>query len=170
MENLFIKEDDYTDIERIEEYNKEYTSFYPDFIPFVTKENFNDFLSDVENKKEGINNGGLKEIFYFAIEDNKIVGHGSIRLNPEINDEVYNYSGHIMYGVVPSKRRQGYGTRILKLLLEEAKKHNLYEVIITCNESNIGSNKIIINNNENFIGKISDENHEETNRYSVKLL
>ena len=166
--SLYIKQDDITDIGRIDDYNKEYLSVYPNFKPFVTKENFNEFLEEVENKKHGINNDGIKEIFYFAIEDNKIVGHGSIRLNPELNNEIYIESGHIMYGVVPSKRKKGYWTMILKLLLEEAKKYNLTEVFITCNENNIGSNKIILNNNGEFVEKVKC-NDVEINRYKIKL-
>lgn len=168
MKDLYIKQDDITDIDKIDEYNNEYMALYPDFKPFVTKENFNEFLIDVNNKKNGINNNGIKELFYFAIENNKIVGHGSIRLNPEINEEVLKISGHIMYGVVPSKRKQGYGTKILKLLLEESKKYNLSEVIITCNVNNIGSNKIILNNNGEFIEKIKCDDIE-TNRYKIKI-
>ena len=166
--SLYIKQDDITDIDKIDEYNQEYLSLYPDFKPFVTKENFSEFLEEVNNKKQGINNNGVKELFYFAIEDNKIVGHGSIRLNPEIDEEILKISGHIMYGVVPSKRKKGYGTRILKLLLEESKKYNLSEVIITCNVSNIGSNKIILNNNGEFIEKVICDN-VETNRYKIKI-
>lgn len=168
MKELYIKQDDLTDINRIDDYNKEYISVYPNFKPFVTKDNFDEFLMDVENKKHGINNDGIKEIYYFAIEDDKIIGHGSIRLNPEINKNVLIESGHIMYGVVPSKRKKGYGTKILKLLLEEARKYNLSEVIITCDENNIGSNKIILNNNGELLEKVKC-NDIETNRYKINL-
>ena len=57
---------------------------------------------------------------------------------------------------------------ILKLLLEEAKKYNLSEVFITCDENNIGSNKIILNNNGEFVEKVKC-NDIETNRYKIKL-
>ena len=102
---MYLKEDDITDINRIDEYNDDYKRMYPDFKPFVTKENFASFLKSVEDKKNGIGNNGVKEIFYFAIEDDKIVGHASIRLNPEVDVDTYKFSGHIMSGVVPSKRK-----------------------------------------------------------------
>ncbi len=167
MLNIYLKEDDYSDINRIEEYNNEYKSLYPDFKPFATKENFEDFLKHVEDCKNGINNNCLKEIYYFAIENDKIVGHGSIRLNPEIDEKV-NIYGHIMYGVVPSKRKKGYGTLICKLLIEKAKELGLENIIISCNEDNIGSSLIIQKNNGTFFEKVIDEEGNSINRYNIK--
>ena len=155
-------------INRIDEYNKEYSSIYPNFKPFATKDNFNEFLKEVENKKNGINNNGLKEIYFFAIENDKIVGHGSIRINPEINND-YEIYGHIMYGVVPSKRKKGYGTIICKLLLEKAKDLGFKNVIITCNKENIGSNKIVKYNNGILLETVIDKENNNINRYKVKI-
>lgn len=167
MLDIYIKEDDYSDINRIEEYNNEYRSVYPNFKPFATKENFIEFLKHVEECKNGINNNGLKEIFYFAIENDKIVGHGSIRLNPEIDKNV-NVYGHIMYGVVPSKRRKGYGTLICKLLIEKAKSLGIKDVIISCNADNLGSSLIIQNNNGELFEKVIDEENNLINRYKIR--
>ena len=60
---MYLKEDDITDINMIDEYNDDYKRMYPDFKPFVTKENFASFLKSVEDKKNGIGNNGIKEIF-----------------------------------------------------------------------------------------------------------
>lgn len=151
---MYLKEDNITDINRITEYNNDYQKVYPDFKPFVTKENFFSFLKEVENKKSSIGNNGIKEIFYFAIEDDKIVGHASIRLNPEIDSDTYKFSGHIMYGVIPSKRKLGYGSKICKLLIEKMVAMGYEEIIITCNNDNIGSKKIIANNGGKFIESV----------------
>ena len=167
MLDVYLKEDDYSDINRIDEYNSEYKNVYPDFKPFATKKNFDSFLKKVEESKKGINNNGLKEIFYFAIEEDKIVGHGSVRLNPEV-DENINIYGHIMYGVVPSKRRKGYGTLICKLLIKKAKELGLENIIITCNNDNIASSLIIQNNNGVFLEKVSDQEGNLINRYKIK--
>ena len=48
---MYLKEDDITDINRIDEYNDDYKRMYPDFKPFVTRETFADFLKSVEDKK-----------------------------------------------------------------------------------------------------------------------
>lgn len=115
----------------------------------------------------GINNNGLKEIFYFAIENDKIVGHGSIRLNPEVDKNI-NIYGHIMYGVVPSKRRKGYGTLICKLLIKKATELGLENIIISCNNDNLPSSLIIKNNNGTLFEKAIDEEGNLINRYKIK--
>lgn len=143
---VYLKEDDITDIDKIDEYNREYLSVYPDFKPFVNQETYPELLSKNKLIKKGINNKGVKEIFYWAIEKNKIVGHASIRLNPEVDDETKEYFGHLMYGVVPSMRYKGYGTIICHLLIEKSFEFGLKTIMVTCRESNIGSSKVIENN------------------------
>jgi predicted acetyltransferase len=167
MKYIHIKEDDYSDIDRIDEYNNEYLNVYPNFKPFATRNNFIEFLKTVEDNKKGINDTGIKEIYYFAIENDKIVGRGSIRLNPEINND-YSIYGHIMYGVVPSKRNKGYGTIICKLLIEKAKEYGINNIIITCNNDNIASAKVIINNNGELFESIKDKENNIIDRYIIK--
>lgn len=146
MTSIYLKEDDMSDIDLLDEYNEEYMNIYPEFKPFATKENYADIIKCADESKQGINNNGIKEIFYWAIEDRKIVGHGSIRLNPEIDEESYKYCGHIMYGVVPSKRKQGYGTKICHLLLEKLNEYGIEIARIGCFIDNIGSSFVIENN------------------------
>lgn len=146
MDNIYLKEDDISDIDKLEEYNNEYLTYYKDFIPFATKENYKEILRKNELLKQGIENDGICEIYYWAIENEKIVGHASIRLNPEINDSIMKYCGHIMYGVIPSRRGQGYGTEICHLLIQKMSELGYKEIIVTCNEENRSSSKVIENN------------------------
>ena len=90
MENLYLIEDcEMQDVEKIKEYNEDFMKANPKWRPFVTDDNFELFLKEIENKKQGIGNGGIKEIFYWFMEEGKIIGSGSIRLNPEIDDYKY---------------------------------------------------------------------------------
>ena len=70
---------------------------------------------------------------------------GSIQLRwQEGSNELPEYClGHIGYGVVPWKRRLGYATRALGLLLPEARARGLQYVEITTTPDNIGSQKVI---------------------------
>src|SRR3989338_7171193 len=78
---------------------------------------------------------------YWLIDNDEVIGRVQIR--HVLNDYLLNYGGHIGYYIKPSKRRMGYGRKILKLSLIEAKKIGLKKVLLTCDEGNIGSQKII---------------------------
>lgn len=51
--NVYLKEDDYKDTDRIEDFNNEYLRVYPNYKPFATKENFDEFLKNTALKKTG---------------------------------------------------------------------------------------------------------------------
>jgi predicted acetyltransferase len=65
--------------------------------------------------------------------------------------------GHIGYEIRPVKRRQGYGTEILRLGLEKARELGLRKVLVTSDEDNIGSRKIIEHNGGIFENAIEIE-------------
>ena len=107
MEKLYLIEDsEMKDIEKINEYNEEFIKSNPNWMPFVTEDNFEEFLKEIEDKKQGIGNEGIKEIFYWFVEEGKIIGSGSIRLNPEIDEYTEKVCGHLFYQIIPSKKRQ----------------------------------------------------------------
>jgi predicted acetyltransferase len=51
--------------------------------------------------------------------------------------------GHIGYSVRPRSRRQGYGSLILRLTLQEAGKLAVATALITCAKDNVGSTMVI---------------------------
>jgi predicted acetyltransferase len=68
---------------------------------------------------------------------------GKLTLRTTINELYLHAGGHIGYEIRPSRRRLGYGTALLRLGLEKAKERGLTHVLLTCDETNLGSRKII---------------------------
>ncbi len=163
------------DVAKIDDYNQDFIKkYHNNWKPFVTKDNFEDYLKRMEDVKKGIGNDGVKEIFYWLIDENKIVGSGSIRLNPEIDEEWEIYAGHIFYQIVPTYRKQGYGKLICHLLLKEMQKFGFNEAIIACYDTNIGSINIIESNSGELIETIKGDsspnsNHLRTRRYKIDI-
>lgn len=68
---------------------------------------------------------------------------GQITIRHALTDALRQIGGHIGYGVRPSRRRQGLGTRMLELSLPHAHALGIDPAMITCDADNIGSRKII---------------------------
>jgi predicted acetyltransferase len=79
---------------------------------------------------------------YFVLDENdRLVGAASLR--HYLTVEGFHSWGHIGYGVRPSERRKGYAVQILQLVLEQAKKRGIYQVLIGVHDSNIASWKTV---------------------------
>ncbi len=50
---------------------------------------------------------------------------------------------HVGYAVRPSRRRRGYATAALHLLLDEARKLRIYKLMPSCGTANVASRKVI---------------------------
>lgn len=114
--------------------------------------------------------GRVKQTTYWLIDENQFVGEIGIR--PVLNDVLLNYGGNIGYGIRCSKWGKGYGTKMLALALKEAKKMGLKRVLITCDDINYGSAKVIENNGgvlENIVENNIDGEIIHTRRYWIDL-
>jgi predicted acetyltransferase len=60
--------------------------------------------------------------------------------------------GHIGYGVVPWKRRRGYATAALRLILPVARSEGLVYVELTTEEENVPSQRVILANGGVCVG------------------
>ena len=85
--------------------------------------------------------GWVAETVLWLVDNDIFIGRASIRHS--LNEHLLKIGGHIGYFIRPSMRRRGYGKSILNLALIEAKKMGLQKVLVTCDETNTGSRKII---------------------------
>ena len=113
---------------------------------FDERKPFSEYVSLVELWERGEQlNGFVPNTFLVAVVDEKIVGRVSLR--HELNDFLmWEEGGHIGYGVVPSYRRQGYALQMLKQSLKFARDIGLSRVLLTTDDWNTGSIKVIQRN------------------------
>lgn len=94
---------------------------------------------------------------------------GRISIRHTLTPDLRQYGGHIGYDIRPSLRRKGYGTLQCRLALIEARKLSLTRVLITCDDDNIGSQKIIEANGGILENKVDNQRPSLTRRYWIDL-
>ncbi len=92
-------------------------------------------------KGEDLPKGWVSYSTYWLIDKNVFVGEVQIR--HKLTKHLREIGGHIGYVIRPSKRKKGYGKKILALALKKAKLLGMRKVLVTCDATNIGSKKII---------------------------
>jgi predicted acetyltransferase len=80
----------------------------------------------------------------WAIVDGAFAGR--IGIHHELNDALRVEGGHIGYDVVPSFRGRGVATAMLHQALPVARALGLTEVLLTCDETNAASIRVIESN------------------------
>jgi predicted acetyltransferase len=83
--------------------------------------------------------------------DGEFCGSISLRWQPGTEELPPWCLGHIGYSVVPWKRRRGYATNALRLMLVEARKENLRHVELVTDVDNVASQRVITANGGVFI-------------------
>ncbi|MCL2752713.1 MAG: GNAT family N-acetyltransferase [Defluviitaleaceae bacterium] len=110
-------------------------------------DNYDKWLRDVMVEKDikcSLTDTSAAVYFLLREDDGRIIG--STKLRHHLTEELLKDGGNIGYGVRPSERWKGYGTVILSLVLEEAKKLGLNKVMISCNKDNRASAHVAIRN------------------------
>ncbi len=95
--------------------------------------------------------------------DDCLVGMTNLRL-ALTNPYLQNFGGHIGYSVHPAERSKGYGKIILHQTLIEAGKRGLSQVLLTCDDDNVASAKIIEANH----GKLENKQVDPTDNQVVR--
>lgn len=83
---------------------------------------------------------------YWLVDDEKTYFIGEIAIRHRLNEALAQRGGHIGYGVRYSEWNRGYGTKMLALALEKAKELRISPVLITCNDDNLASARVMEKN------------------------
>ena len=131
------------------------------------------FADSVRKAKDHVLGVGLPEGWvpastYWLICQDRIVG--TCNLRHELNDFLREFGGHVGYSIRPTVRRRGFGTQMLKLVLEKAKALGIEHLLVTCEDSNIVSARVIEKNGGKLSDKVKTEYAEFlTRRYWIDL-
>ena len=108
-------------------------------------QDFEYYLENLETK-EGEKPGLVPDSVYFCLDIDRNIFVGAVNIRHYLNESLYKSGGHIGDGIRPSERRKGYATAMIGLALEKCKELGINKVLMTCDKTNIGSAKSIINN------------------------
>ena len=136
-----------------------------------------DRLSSIEDWLEELNKRSCEDTVpkglvpsstYLAVreKDNYIVGMIDIR--HYLNEYLTQVGGNIGYGVRKTERNKGYAKQMLKLALEKCKELKIKKVLITCDEDNIASEKVILSANAK-LEDIRNVDGENKTRFWIDL-
>ncbi len=136
------------------ELEHEFARFYQDFVEHDIenadyysegKTNFSEYVRHLIEESQGINlpRGYVPCSHYWLLDANKTI-LGAIRVRHNIDNEFLTLeAGHIGYDIAPSQRGKGNGKRMLKLVLPYAKALGIDKALVTADDDNLASRKVI---------------------------
>lgn len=112
----------------------------------INYDEFESYLIGHIEMSKGINLNSkyVPQTMYWLYVDGKPVG--ITKLRHYLNENLKKEGGHIGYTIRPTERGKGYGNLILQEALKKAKQENILEVLLTCNENNTASRRVIEEN------------------------
>lgn len=116
-----------------------------------------DVIERAENSRLGKNlpEGVVAATYLWLVDGDTFIGQVSIR--HELTDGLRRFGGNIGYGIRYSAWNKGYGSFLLSQALLYAKDTiKLQKVLLTCNDDNIGSARVIEKNGGELQDKIKN--------------
>ncbi len=121
----------------------------------------------MERYRKGIDlpENRVRSAFFAADVDGEPVGRASIRFG--LDDFHAVHGGHIGYGVIVTFRRRGYATAILNEAISIARSEGVGALLLTCNENNVASAKVVERCGGVLETVVQDENGVTLRRYWI---
>ena len=151
-------------VEPSEEYEAEFRVFAEDYVRHGEAERagkydlsslaFGDYLALSRKAALRSSADGTSYQTYWLMDGAEIMGVVRVRLRLTVEEEVFD--GHLGVDVAPRKRRLGYGTALLRLGCEEARRLGVDPVIVTCLRENVASKGAIERAGGRFLEEVVD--------------
>jgi predicted acetyltransferase len=105
---------------------------------------------------------------YWAEYRGEIIGRISLR--HELNDFLRKIGGHIGYITRPSYQRRGFATEMLRQIMQTDRAQSIGNLLLTCDEDNLASEKTILKNGGKFESLIEiSSNRPKKKRFWIQL-
>ncbi len=152
-------------VEPSEKYLKSYMEAYDEYAAMgvstygLSNARKEDIFLKFEDYRLGRNlkPGRVSSDTYWLVEEEQNIFIGEVHLRHTLNDALRLCGGHIGYAVRYSCWNRGYGTLMLRLVLEKAKERGLDRVLCTCNDDNPASARVMEHNGFVLCDKVTAE-------------
>ena len=138
--------------------------------PLIIEKDIKSYLQKLEDMKHGLNleiNQAAGTEFWILYND-QIAGR--LKVYHELLDWMKIRGGHIGYVISSPFRKSGLATLALQEALQFAKSRGMTEILMTCDENNIGSIRVIEKNNGILKDKVKAQGRSiYTCRYLILL-
>ncbi len=102
---------------------------------------FSEYVQMLLDRETQPSVGFVCDTVYWGVCENEVVGRISIR--HELNEFLKKFGGHIGYIVRPSFRGHGLATEMLKRALLTNRAQTIGQLLLTCDDNNLASEKVI---------------------------
>lgn len=132
------------------------------------EQNFQSYLQKLEDMRHGLNldPNQASGTEFWILHEQQIAGR--LKVNDELKDWMKIRGGHIGYGISAPFRNKGLATSALQEALQFAKDKGLNDILMTCDDDNFGSIRVIEKNGGILQDKILAEGRSIiTRRYII---
>lgn len=134
--------------------------------PAILEERFDEYLETLRAAESDPLAGDVPTSYYWLIVNGDTYA-GDLELRHHLNESLKRFGGHMGYKIRPTLRKQGFGKLICKLGILEARRRGITDLLLTCDDDNIGSQKIIEANGGVLKDKVNNRRGVLTRRYWV---
>ena len=142
-------------IEPCQDYLASYTGAFDEYEsyprragnPFSNPRN-GDLLAHLDDMRHARNlpEGWVGATTYWLVDDETLRFLGQIDIRHSLTDSLLRYGGHIGYAVRLGEWNKGYGTLMLSRALPHAQALGVTRCLITCDDDNLGSARVMEKN------------------------